>query len=330
MSNASATIRRRPTGRSAGFTLAELIVVIGIILLLMAILLPAVNRVYSSGERAAQRASLNSIATALETYQSDFGDYPRFDTREHPSSPNLDDTEALNYRSDRGARLLARALFGPAPKSDLFNETPDEVTLSDLLTAFQDGFGDENGLFGFKADRQAIRDPETGAYAFYLPGDTYGPYLEAERWSLRKNADGEFEPDVVILDRNGQPILYYPALRSTPDLTVTFDDETFAGGTRTRGGFVSVNSPTMGSGLARQDGLYNAADNHLHLAARQVDDETNGELNVMLGDLDRDGALGPGETAAYTGPFLLIASDDDGEYGVNSVANFEPFKGDVE
>ena len=315
MPHATAPARRRTKGRSAGFTLAELIVVIGIILLLIAILLPAVNKVYSAGDRAAQRQALNSIEQALETYLADCDDYPRFE----PVGGGINDAQ------DRGARLLARALFGPAPKTDASFAPGD--SRADEIAAFQDGFGDENGLFGFKSDRQVIS--EGNSSVFYFPNKTNGPYLQPERWTLRKNAAGGFDPDVVILDRNEQPILYYPGLRKTPDLSITLDDETFDAGVRTRGTFITVNSPTMAGNLARQEGMYNAADNHLHLAARQTD-ETNGDLNVMLGDLDRDGALGAGETAAYTGPYLLIASDDKGGYGVNSVANFEPFQGDLE
>lgn len=69
----------------------------------------------------------------------------------------------------------------------------------------------------------------SGGSTFYLPGETYGPYLENDRWRLRLS-DDDADPstpdapgaDTVILDNNGYPILYYPARRSRPDVGVSY------------------------------------------------------------------------------------------------------------
>src|SRR2546423_15399800 len=81
------------SGRRA-FTLVEMLVVIGIIVLLVGILLPTVMSVRRSAEKTAVRMELQTIGLALDAYKNDFGDYPRSTT-------------------DRRYRLLAWALIGP-------------------------------------------------------------------------------------------------------------------------------------------------------------------------------------------------------------------------
>src|SRR4051812_6524170 len=71
------THRSARSRRSMGFTLVELLVVIGIIMTLAAILLPALNTAYRNASRARMAGDLQAIVTALEAYKADFGDYPR-------------------------------------------------------------------------------------------------------------------------------------------------------------------------------------------------------------------------------------------------------------
>src|SRR6476646_5365944 len=84
--------------KSRGFTLIEILVVIGIILVLAGILLPMLIKAYSYADKSKGAADLQSIALALENYRQDCGDYPR---------PYNDTT---NYR---GARALCQALVAP-------------------------------------------------------------------------------------------------------------------------------------------------------------------------------------------------------------------------
>src|SRR5688500_8151272 len=90
-------------GRSdRGFTLVELLVVIGIIVLLMGILLPVANRAYSKAERARVARELQAIGSALEAYKQDHGFYP---------DPGADPT--VTNAGVRGANILCRALIAP-------------------------------------------------------------------------------------------------------------------------------------------------------------------------------------------------------------------------
>src|SRR5262245_43214704 len=63
--------RSRADGRRRGFTLVELLVVIGIIALLVGILLPALNKAREAANRARCAANMRSAVQALHVYLSE-------------------------------------------------------------------------------------------------------------------------------------------------------------------------------------------------------------------------------------------------------------------
>lgn len=96
-----------------GFTIIELLTVVSIILLLIAILLPALNRARRQAKDVNARAHLHAIETALELFQNERGQYPSSDTNDQVYS----DADAEAARLDEGwfnsgMHLLAEALVG--------------------------------------------------------------------------------------------------------------------------------------------------------------------------------------------------------------------------
>jgi prepilin-type N-terminal cleavage/methylation domain-containing protein len=62
---------------SRGFTLIELLIVVAIIAILAAILIPNFLRARAQAEVAATKGNLKNVATALESYFTDFAQYPQ-------------------------------------------------------------------------------------------------------------------------------------------------------------------------------------------------------------------------------------------------------------
>src|SRR5665213_3787112 len=89
------------------FTLVEMLVVIGIIVILISILVPMALYANKSAVRTRMQADLHTIGNALEAYKEDFKDYPRlgYMTASSPQSPT----------ASSGAVLLCWALVAPGP-----------------------------------------------------------------------------------------------------------------------------------------------------------------------------------------------------------------------
>lgn len=297
---AMSRIRNRPTRRRAGFTLVELLVVIGIIALLLGLALMGLIAAKRKAQITRVQDDFEMITMALTQYKSDFRDYPRL------ADPSADIASTnghwLDYASDRGARLLCQALIAPGPG-----------TGANGITDGQDGADGP----GFRIRRTAIGS--TGD----IGGKIYGPYLAADKFKL------EFKPtvpnmaDAKIMDSMGNVILYYPALPGPPMVGAAYvlnvDPSTY--------------SPA-GSPLPKP--LYNAFDNTVDSTTGKSLVSLK-DMRYMLGDTNMDGQIDVDssftpprqEVAQTTLPYLLWTAGLDGNYGrdkngkSDDIANFE-------
>lgn len=266
--------RRQPR---AGFTLVEVLVVIGIIVLLISILLPAIGKAYTQSVRTKMQTDIQAIVQALEAYRQDHGDFPR--TSPDGTTVNFVGRLGSAGKAD-GAQLLCRALMGPG-----------QLTV--------DG-----------ADGPGFRT--IGAIGGVAQGKVYGPYLPMERFKLVKPDTGftPVKPDVVgdadnacIADRGGRPILYYPAIKNAE--------------VRAPNGFISRYEWGVSTGIrpmfnSMDNDLFLPIDKFEIIMG---DAAVTAGTNNLDPAKAKNGQIDDGEQAEYTGDFVLLSAGPDNVFG---------------
>jgi competence protein ComGC len=191
----------KPIRRSKAFTIVELLTVMSIIVILIGLLVPALNKVKKYATTVKQKAQLHSMDTGIELFSNETGGYPPSDATDCTGTAG---GPGLPYC---GAMKLAEAIVG-----------------KDLL--------------GFHSNSVFRRDGMDAAGRFQLyppnpPADNLksrkGPYLQAENANAYRlqsiygtgNVD-QFLPETIVLcdvferqmasgEKTGMPILYYKA-----------------------------------------------------------------------------------------------------------------------
>jgi prepilin-type N-terminal cleavage/methylation domain-containing protein len=200
-------LRPRRSGSRAprAFTLVELLVVVGIIVVLISILAPSLNRAWKSALRTSLANDLQAVGAALEAYRQDFGDYPRV-TKDLALTDPPPDPKRPNPMT--GAQVLCFALMGPAPAVDP-NAPP--------------------------AGQRPIQDGQDGpGFRGKTGGKIYPPYLSLDRFKIGDPSDifgktittqssaGAVGNELLfcIVDKWNNPILYFPRSPARPNVSV--------------------------------------------------------------------------------------------------------------
>ncbi|MFH5803458.1 type II secretion system protein [Alienimonas sp. DA493] len=192
--------RRRSAVRAparAGFTLVELLVVIGVIALLLALLTPALRSAIGTAKTAAVRTEMSGMEAALSQFHSEYGRMP-------PSYINLRRTGTGSF-VDPATMPLLRSLFGI---------TVDEGAMVDSLNAMNfPGGGVSASAVGGPGDPGVLRGAE--CLVLFLGGlpasgtAASGPTKELSGWSKNprdpfnvkyKNTSSPIPGDFVLLD----------------------------------------------------------------------------------------------------------------------------------
>lgn len=186
--------RRHP--QRAGFTLVELLTVVGIIALLIGILVPSLSKARDQAKKVRTSAMLSSVEKGLEMFQNDFRIYPESRVR-NDAINGLPGTSADGVELS-GAHWLVRSLWGV------------------------EGNGVDSKGIGLQ-DRASVGTGNGMPYApDYLNLDRRGVYLDAgEGKILARDTDGSRFPNqstnplptgrFVMVDSFEGPVLYYKA-----------------------------------------------------------------------------------------------------------------------
>ncbi|MGE5294848.1 MAG: type II secretion system protein [Solirubrobacterales bacterium] len=202
------------TGKKRAFTIVELLTVMSIIVILIGLLVPALNKVKRYAYDVKQQAQLHSMDAAIELFSNEFGGYPSSTAMDPQDQPYC------------GAMKLCEALMG----QDLLGFHTNSIFRRDGM--------DVSGttlLYPTNIDTWSatLRAQNLSARK--------GPYLQAENanaWRMRDiyGANvGAFLPTSFVLcdvyqkqmrsgEKTGMPILYYKA-----DTANTFHDPNLAG-----------------------------------------------------------------------------------------------------
>jgi len=290
----AASTPERSRGLRTGFTLIEVLVAIGLLVVLASILIPLVVRAQRQAVKSRMLADMQSIGSALEAYRADYGDYPRVTV------------------SETGAAVLGKALLALGPATDPISPYSARI--------YQAGEVASSGVVSYVCLRTRLDGavtpavPDVNWWAPFSTGDGADgagfrlrtgasikkPYLQADRFKVS---------GTDIVDSFGNPILYFPASTAKKSITRITD-----------AGYVSA----IGDVDADATALYDSNDNLIPFRAQTPTVEADSinahkRLRAMLGDIDMNGRinlLGTKQEQPVTqAPFLLWSAGRDGIFG---------------
>jgi len=196
--NKKLVMAKRQSVARAAFTIVELLTVMSIIVILIGLLLPALNRVRIYAKEVRQRAQFHSIDAALELFNNEFDGYP-------PSSAK--DPKGADYC---GAMKLCEAMMG----QDMLGFHTNSVYRQDGWDKDQaDGGIDlypQSPLPDNLKARKGPFLPSESANAYSMR-DTYGPDVGAALDPCSFVLCDVYTRPKPGAKKTGMPVLYYKA-----------------------------------------------------------------------------------------------------------------------
>jgi prepilin-type N-terminal cleavage/methylation domain-containing protein len=185
-----------------GFTIVELLTVMGVIAVLIGLMVPALALVKDYSKRIQQKAQFHGIDMGLEMYKTEFGSYPRSDDNSLiPPHPILDNSPYC------GANKLAEAMVG----LDLIGFHPSADFRSDGRNTVVDDNGIQATLNVY--DTQGT---QAGWPAQKNIDARKGPFVDLEKVNAFRldevyaNALAPFTNNFATLDAQGNAVTLYP------------------------------------------------------------------------------------------------------------------------
>ena len=209
MPNLFPPTRSAPAARRA-FTVIEVLIVIGVVILLLSILIVATNKAVQAAQTANTRTLMTSMTQAMERFREDVGYYPPVLTADR----NLDWLDV----NDGSFQTIVQDFHSITTPAEYFYGYGDEAA---------DGYG--RGTNGALLNQPGIRNPGRdgvwGATRGQTPGASYGlfsnrnvelstsgvsiegtvlgPYLDLSDDRVLGSINGDTDPA-------GNPIVYFP------------------------------------------------------------------------------------------------------------------------
>ena len=276
--------RSRVRRRRGGFTLVELLVVLGIIIVLAAIMLPMINSARRKAGVAAIRSDLQTISLGLEAYKQVFRDYPR--------AYDPDWTKTSRNQTTGHERVLAKYLFGWDPSTGLI-------------------------------DYQGVRGPTGKKFGPYLTSEKF-KILERDAQGRDQRNVGKIDGTSEFgqfRDEGGQKeiIQYYPRWHNTNPSKDNANPSKAGAllGSVTR---AAVGPTGFVAQFNRKDGLAYKPDGDVegdahrwHLLYMLGDGQPNFGIKTST---DYNAIIDPGEELRFRGDFILVHASFDGDFGM--------------